>query len=97
VDDTAKVKGQFIYPHQIAELAAGFPAIARWQALVENPDGKDALTLRLALAGPQEAFDANRFVTAFQDKLKLKPALSVEPLEAFAPDAAPLVDKRTFE
>jgi phenylacetate-CoA ligase len=97
VDDTAKVKGQFLYPHQIAELMTGFPMILRWQVLVQNPGGKDALTLRLALNRPPDSFDADRFVRAFQDKLKLKPALSIEAPEAFEENAAPLVDKRNFE
>ena len=60
-------------------------------------DQPAALTLRLALNRPQDSFDADRFVRAFQDKLKLKPALSIEAPEAFEENAAPLVDKRNFE
>jgi len=93
-DDTAKVKGQFIYPHQVAEVVASFPVIERWQVVVDNPGGKDALTLRLAIA---EDLDAEAFAKAFQAKLKLRPRLVVEPAAAFAADATPLVDKRKFE
>ncbi|MBU1248490.1 MAG: AMP-binding protein, partial [Proteobacteria bacterium] len=51
-DDTAKVKGQFIYPGQAAKIMAEFGQIQCWQLLVTNPGGRDTLTCRLQLSAP---------------------------------------------
>jgi len=95
VDDTAKVKGQFIYPAQAAEVAARFPGIRRFQIVVENPGGKDALAVVLETCGD---LDQEAFVKAFADRCKLRPALRVLPAGDCLPeDAKALEDRRTFE
>lgn len=95
VDDTAKVKGQFIYPAQAAEVAALFPEIAGFQLVVENPGGKDRLTVCLELAGE---LDQEAFCRKFQERCKLKPQVAVlGPGESLEKSAPRLVDKRTFD
>lgn len=94
-DDTAKVKGQFIYPAQAAEVAAGFPAIAAWQIVVQNPDGKDAIEVRLCCSAP---LDTGAFAARFQERLKLRPQVTVLPAgETIRPDAPRLIDLRRFD
>ncbi|MYL81572.1 AMP-binding protein [Desulfovibrio aerotolerans] len=94
-DDTAKVKGQFIYPAQAAEVAAGFPAIAAWQIVVRNPDGKDAIEVRLCCSEP---LDTAAFAARFQERLKLRPQVTVLPAEeTIAPGAPRLIDQRRFD
>ncbi|GAB7080224.1 phenylacetate--CoA ligase family protein [Megalodesulfovibrio paquesii] len=97
VDDTAKVKGQFIYPHQVAQALAGYPEIVRWQVVVENPGGKDCLTL--VLAGPADtALDA--VAASFTTQCKLRPQIRLLAPDACGeelPEHAPrLVDKRSW-
>lgn len=92
-DDTAKVKGQFIYPAQAAEVAAQFPQIAAWQIVVTNPGGKDRIAVRLALSAP---LDEAAYLAAFQAKLKLRPELHALAADGIAADAKRLVDERTF-
>ncbi len=95
VDDTAKVKGQFIYPHQAKEVAAKFPSIQRWQIVVSNPGGKDAIAVKLLARG--EA-DVDGFVKAFQTGLKLRPQVIMVDTDSELPEGAPaLVDERTFD
>ncbi|BBD07435.1 phenylacetate--CoA ligase family protein [Desulfovibrio ferrophilus] len=95
VDDTAKVKGQFIYPAQVAEVVALFEQIERWQVLVTNPRGQDRLELKLKLSG---ALDEDAFAQAFQAKCKLRPVLTVLGAgEDLAKEAPALLDKRLFE
>ena len=94
VDDTAKVKGQFLYPAQMAEVAARFPWIKAWQAVVTNPGGRDHLALRLELSGDP---DLAAFERAFQEKCKLRPqVVALKPGE-LGEGARPLVDQRTFD
>ncbi len=93
VDDTAKVKGQFIYPSQAATVVARFPAVACWQIRVDNPGGRDRLRVCVR-AG--EGFDVAAFASAFQAVCKLRP--EVELLDTDLPEGAPrLTDERTFD
>jgi len=94
VDDTAKVKGQFIYPAQAAEVAAGFACITGWRIVVDNPGGKDAIECVVACDGP---LDVERFAAAFQARLKLRPKVTVLPDgEGLPADGPRLVDRRQF-
>ncbi|MCK9241002.1 AMP-binding protein [Desulfocurvus sp.] len=94
VDDTAKVKGQFVYPAQVAGVLAGFPAVAAWQVVVTNPGGRDRLALRLRLAGE---LDREALARAFQEAIKLRPELEIAGgAEDIEPGAPPLVDRRIF-
>ncbi|WP_432736090.1 phenylacetate--CoA ligase family protein [Maridesulfovibrio sp. FT414] len=94
-DDTAKVKGQFVYPSQVAEVVRDFPQITRHQVVISNEGGKDLLTLKLVLGGP---LDQKEFIPAFQGRIKLRPAIEILGGENdLKEDAPPLVDKRTYE
>ena len=94
VDMTVKVKGQFLYPHQVAAVTAAFPVIRRWQVVVDNPKGKDTLTLRLLLAGE---LDQEGLLQEFKKKLKLRPGLALAQNEGELPEGAPpVVDTRTY-
>lgn len=92
-DDTAKVKGQFIYPSQAAKVMESFPQIRAWRIVVTGSGGRDRLTLRLEVEG---ALDEGGFVSAFQNAMKLRPALEVlSPGELG--DGPLLVDERSFK
>lgn len=95
VDDTAKVKGQFIYPSQAAEVVCMFPCVKGWQLVVDNPGGKDSLEIRTCCEGN---LDVDKFMVKFQDKLKLRPKVTVLPeSEEIPADAPKLLDKRKFD
>ena len=92
-DDTCKVKGQFLYPLQIAGVIAKFPQIRAGQVVVTNPEGRDTLTALLdAEGGVPQGFEE-----AFQAALKLRPtARAVEP-GSIAEGSPLLRDDRKFE
>jgi phenylacetate-CoA ligase len=94
-DDTAKVKGQFIYPTQAAGVVAAFPAIVDWQIVIENPEGKDTIEVRLCC---REPMDTAAFAARFQERLKLRPQVTLLPLGETLPAGAPrLLDQRRFD
>jgi phenylacetate-CoA ligase len=94
VDLTVKVRGQFLYPHQIGAVMAGFQAVQRWQVVVDNLNSRDSLTLRLLLA---EELDQGKLLQEFKEKLKLRPELVIAQNEGELPEGAPpVVDKRTY-
>lgn len=93
-DDTAKVKGQFIYPHQVGLVMTKFPAVRRWQVRITNPKGKDRLGLALEVSEP---VNEEALRTAFQEQLKLRPELDILPAGESLPQEGPaLVDNRTY-
>lgn len=96
-DDTAKVKGQFIYPAQVAEVVAGYPAISNFQIRVQNPQGRDHLVVVLESADALGMELVDEFVCAFQNRCKLRPQVQMQVPGTLAAEAPKLVDERTFE
>ncbi len=95
VDDTAKVRGQFIYPAQVAQAMSRFPQILRHQVVVANREGKESLILRIETNGPA---DPGAVGAAFQELIKLRPVVITLDLGETIPEgAAPLVDERTYD
>ena len=95
VDDTAKVRGQFIYPAQVAQALSRFPQILRHQVVVGNQGGKESLTLRILASGPVEQAAIG---AAFQETIKLRPVVLVLGQGETIPEGAPpLVDERTYD
>ena len=45
-DQTTKVKGMFVHPEQVAEVARRHPEVSRLRLVVDNPDGQDRMLLR---------------------------------------------------
>ncbi len=48
-DQTTKVRGMFVHPHQVAEIVKRHPQIARARLIVSQLDGADAMVLKYAL------------------------------------------------
>lgn len=95
VDDTAKVRGQFIYTAQVAQAMKRFPQILRHQVVVGNEGGKESLTLRIETNGP---VDHGAIGGAFQEVIKLRPVVVTLGLGETIPEGAPaLVDERTYD
>jgi phenylacetate-CoA ligase len=49
-DQTTKVRGMFVHPHQVAEIVKRHPEIQRARLVVSHVDGADAMTLKVELA-----------------------------------------------
>ena len=70
-DQTTKVKGMFVHPAQIAEIARRHPEISRIRAIVTQSDGKDALTVKCATAKGGDAL-RDALTQTIQNICKLK-------------------------
>ncbi|TVM15892.1 phenylacetate--CoA ligase family protein [Oceanidesulfovibrio indonesiensis] len=94
-DDTTKVRGQFLYPHQIQEVVARFEQVARWQLVVGNQGGRETVLMRLYM--PEGEVDQAEFLARFQALCKLRPAVAiVRDSEALPADAPRVRDERTY-
>ncbi|MBT8763195.1 AMP-binding protein [Desulfohalobiaceae bacterium Ax17] len=93
-DSTAKVKGQFVYQHQVSQVMAEFPVIINWRLTLTNPQGKDTLTLYVQA---REGLDEKKLIAAFKEKIKLLPALEIIPADQKLENGGKIVDERVWE
>ena len=93
-DDTAKVKGQFIYPGQAAAVFAKHPGISGWQIRIKSDKGRDAL---IVVCETATALDQESFAADFQAVMKLRPVVETAPPGTLTEGAPRLVDERTFD
>lgn len=93
-DDTAKVKGQFIYPGQAGAVFIKYPAISGWQIRIKSDKGRDALVV---VCETSNALDEDSFVADFQAIMKLRPVVETVAPGTLPEDAPRLVDERTFD
>jgi phenylacetate-coenzyme A ligase PaaK-like adenylate-forming protein len=49
-DQTTKVRGMFVHPHQIADVVRRFPTIQRARVVVDSPDGNDRMRVLCAVS-----------------------------------------------
>ena len=94
VDTTARIKGVFVYPHQVEQLLSRYDEIKRWQIEVTNPDGIDELTLMI------EAVNFKRedeLLHSFREKIKLRPELKILPPGSLQVNSKPIEDKRLWD
>ena len=70
-DQTAKVRGMFVHPGQVAELHKRHPEIARLRLVVAGEMANDSLTLRAEAAGQPEGL-AQALAQSLRDITKLR-------------------------
>lgn len=90
-DQSAKVRGLFVHPHQVAELVGRFPAIRRARVVIDRPDGNDRMRVLCAVDGAvdglREAVEA-----AVRDVTRLRG--DVEMVDALPNDGKLIEDRR---
>jgi len=75
-DQSTKVRGLFVHPHQVAEVVKRFPAIRQARLVIDSPDGADRMRLLCALTGPADGLpdaiaEAIRDVTRLRGEVEL--------------------------
>ena len=92
-DQTTKVKGMFVRPDQIAEVARRHPALARLRLVVTRENELDAMTLRAESASTDAALAGNVAET-LQAVTKLKGAVVLVPPGSLPNDGKVIADER---
>jgi phenylacetate-CoA ligase len=93
-DQTTKVKGMFVHPHQVAEVLKRHPEVKRGRLVVTQAGGLDVMTLRCeteARGGLAEALKAS-----IQTVCKLKGEVELVPPGALPNDGKVIEDARTY-
>ncbi len=96
VGDAVKVRGVFLYPHDIERAIARHPEVTRYQAVITRADHQDALTVRVEALAPGARLTA-AVADSIRDTTRLRAAVEVLPSGTIGPEAKTLVDLRTWD
>ncbi|GFK92756.1 Phenylacetate-coenzyme A ligase [Fundidesulfovibrio magnetotacticus] len=94
VDTTARIKGMFVYPHQVEQVIARFEEIKRWQIEVTNPGGIDEMTLMIEASNFKRE---DELLHMFREKIKLRPELKILAPGTLPAQIRPIEDKRKWD
>jgi phenylacetate-CoA ligase len=92
-DQTAKVKGMFVRPDQIAEVARRHPELTRLRLVVTRDGEVDAMTLR----AESDAADAARIAETLQSVTKLRGAVELVAPGTLPNDGKVIADERKVD
>lgn len=96
-DQTTKVKGMFVHPGQIAQVARRHPELARVRLVVDNPDLNDRMTLMCeAVGGGSEAL-AEAVADSVRELTKLRGEVAFLPMGSLANDGKVIDDLRKYD
>ncbi len=96
-DEVTKVRGMFVHPGQVAEVAARVPGVSRYQVVVSRRDHQDNLTFRCELAEGTDASVSPRIESAIREVLKLRGRVEVVPRGTIPESAKQIVDERSWD
>jgi phenylacetate-CoA ligase len=95
-DQTTKVKGMFVRPEQIAEIAKRHPELARLRLVVTREGETDAMTLK-AEAAKIENVLAEKLSETVQAITKLKGKIDLVALGSLPNDGKVIADERSYK
>jgi phenylacetate-CoA ligase len=94
-DQTTKVKGMFVHPEQVADIARRHPEVARMRLVVDNPGGQDNMVLHCEVAPGGEALD-KALVTSLREITKLRGEVAFAVPGTLPNDGKVIEDRRTY-
>jgi phenylacetate-CoA ligase len=88
----------FVHPRQADEIAARFPAVARWQVVVTREGHQDGLALHVELAPGVSADPITAgMVEAIREVMKLRGDVLVVPPGTIPAGAKKIDDRRKWD
>jgi len=92
-DQTTKVRGMFVYPHQIAEIVKRHPAIHKARLTVSHVDSADAMLLSCETT---KALDVEAVKNSIREVTKLRGDVALVAHGALANDGKVIEDCRVY-
>jgi phenylacetate-CoA ligase len=90
-DQSAKVRGMFVHPVQIGEIARRHPTIARARLVIERPEAADMMTLMIETTAPDET---DAIAATAQAVTKLRTAVRCVAAGSLPADGKVIEDRR---
>jgi len=94
-DQTTKVRGMFVHPEQIAEVARRHPTLGRLRLVVGRSGEQDIMTLKAEAQGDSAGL-AERLGEAVQAATKLRASIELVPIGSLPNDGKVIADERTY-
>jgi len=94
-DQTTKVRGMFVHPGQVAEIARRFPEVQRARLVVEGEMADDRMTLKLECVNAPVGL-ADRIGEAIRDVTKLRGAVEFTTPGSLPNDGKVIEDLRSY-
>lgn len=94
-DQTAKVRGMFVHPSQVAEIARRFPEVQRARLVVEGEMADDRMTLKLECTNTPDGL-ADRIGEAIREVTKLRGAVEFATPGSLPNDGKVIEDLRSY-
>jgi len=98
-DQTTKVKGMFVHPEQVAEMARRHPEIHRLRLIVDNPGGQDRMVLHCEIeAGGNAKREAleTALIASLRELTKLRGEVAFSGLGSLPNDGKVIEDSRVY-
>ena len=92
-DQTTKVKGMFVHPAQVAEIARRHPELARVRLVVSREAEQDAMTLHAETAAADAAL-ADALGATLASVTKVRGAVKLVPPDSLPNDGKVIADER---
>jgi phenylacetate-CoA ligase len=94
-DQTTKVRGLFVHPHQVAEVVRRH-GLARARLVVGNTEGADHMVLRIERAAAADDALAGAIETTLRDLMKLRGTVQFVPPGSLPNDGKVIEDARSY-
>jgi phenylacetate-CoA ligase len=94
-DQTTKIKGMFVHPEQVAEVAKRHPGLGRVRLVVGRAGEQDTMTLKAEAEGADAGL-AGQIAGSLQDVTKLKGEVEIVAPGSLPNDGKVIADERTY-
>ena len=95
-DQTAKVRGMFVHPAQVADIARRHPEVRRARLVVSGEMANDRMTLQVEVVQPPEGLTA-RIADSIRDVTKLRGEVVLSAPGSLPNDGKVIEDARKYE
>ena len=95
-DQTAKVRGMFVHPSQVAEVLRRHPEIGRARLVIEGEMANDRMTLHAEAAGAPEGL-VQAVTQTLRDVTKLRGEVTLAPPGSLPNDGKVIEDARRYD
>jgi phenylacetate-CoA ligase len=97
-DQTAKVKGMFVKPSQMADIAKRHPNIRKYRLVIDHDDRKaDRMTYNCEIDGAGDAALAEKIAATIRDVCNLRGEVAFKPAGTLPNDGKVIDDLRKYD
>ncbi|MGY8905506.1 MAG: phenylacetate--CoA ligase family protein [Burkholderiales bacterium] len=95
-DQTTKIRGMFVHPSQVADIAKRFPQVLKARLVVSGEMANDTMTLKVEAAEAAEGLDA-KISDAIRDVTKLRGSVELLRPGSLPNDGKVIEDARSYK